>query len=477
MNISNETRFIKANKIFVIIIVFNLLLLVFSSFLNNSFLFENSYLLFLIQYVFCWLIVLFFFNNKIDLNNFFIPSFVSFNYLSLNFVLGNYFTTRGVGLGFVDEYHSALHNSNNWTFITIFLLLCNLCVFLVSILSFRRFIRLNNLNLIVDVNYYLKSKNLKYIAVLTFFLTIIFSNLELDLSFLGGSGNFNYPLMLSSSILFLFSIQNFPKIFRYALYCLLLSIFLLASFESKREIIYVLFLILLYEFSISSILFSLNKKIILYFLIGFSSFVLIIISSSILRGYGNYSVESIKDLLYSIYLYSKEDFFWDALVTNFELNASFSNAFISISYTLDGLINYQYGASFSKIFFLTVPRSIFPEKPESIMEIYTSTFLSSFSRKGGSAPTTIFGEFFINFYLFSIPLLFIFFYFWDKLLIPSSIRNLTLSRNILSTSRIFLLVTSIQLVRGSGLDLYVLYLIIGLPVLFIFHKNKFKFNV
>ncbi|MBJ54755.1 MAG: hypothetical protein CMQ46_05790 [Gammaproteobacteria bacterium] len=67
----------------------------------------------------------------------------------------------------------------------------------------------------------------------------------------------------------------------------------------------------------------------------------------------------------------------------------------------------HWGVYYLKPFFWLIPRSIFPDKPETLSRVISREFNPGFYSAGGSEPITIYGEFFFNFYWFGVLLFFL----------------------------------------------------------------------
>jgi len=199
-----------------------------------------------------------------------------------------------------------------------------------------------------------------------------------------------------------------------------------------------------------------------------------IINNQRLRVIVRYKINSPFDAFTYIPEYVNSDFFADAIVSNLELNTVYGNTTNCIELVENSEIDLQWGGTLIKPLFLFLPRSIFEYKPNSIISVYTKKYAPFFYSKGGSYPVTVYAEMFANFYYFGIIFLFLFYFFLEKLYV-SFINGWDNYLNKTNVALIFLFVTSIQYVRGSGLDLWLLYVIIGYPAaLMIFFLRRIK---
>ncbi|MEX2336396.1 MAG: hypothetical protein WD555_03900, partial [Fulvivirga sp.] len=202
-------------------------------------------------------------------------------------------------------------------------------------------------------------------------------------------------------------------------------------------------------------------------------FVVLIIWASILRGYGNFDYSSPFHALCFIDDYIFSSYFLDAFVANLEINYVYGNTSNAINYVYTGAVDFLYGETFLKIFWLPIPRTIDPYKPSSIIEIYTSFFDPVFRARGGSYPIGIYAEIFWNFGYFFPIVVFSIFYFFNFIYFKLLYLHKRGMFGFSYFSFLFLYITLFQFIRGSGIELWLLYYIISIPLLFVISKIKF----
>lgn len=112
-----------------------------------------------------------------------------------------------------------------------------------------------------------------------------------------------------------------------------------------------------------------------------------------------------------------------------------------------------------------------------MIDVYTTKFDPEFRSRGGSYPITIYAEAFWNFGFFSVFFIFILFgvlnHAYGKMIKWVSTNNFSLTCFIF----LYLYTTMIQFVRGSGLDLWILYGLISIPLGYIIVLLTGKFKV
>ena len=443
------------------IIVFILLILSTILFSENDII-VYGWIFYLIQFV-CITISLF--NHKNNSILFFSPSYITIAYLSLNFILGHYVVSNDIG--FDSKYYNAFANYSSYKFITFYFLTCNMLVFLS--INFKKF----NNNTSKDH----KKRNIpNYLIYTLFILLLCLSFIEIDLSMFGGSGDFSYVFKLTTAIFLVMLLSNIKSVKKYILYAFTLVLFVVGHFDSKREFMYVLILILFLEIVVNNVKFKPSFKLVFISLIGITVVIWSVVTSSILRGYGNYNTDNPIEAAMYVPDYLTSDFAQNALVNNFELSTAFGNGSNAVNYVYNDEVDLLYGSTFIKFLFLPIPRSVFPDKPDSMIDIYTKKFDPVFRNRGGSYPVIIYAEAFWNFHLLGMFLVYILFFVLNNFYIKM-VNNIKKHTYTLFTFfTLYLYVTIIQFVRGSGLELWLLYALLSLPLSYILLNLFLKKN-
>lgn len=406
------------------------------------------------------LITVFLFNFKQE-NNFaifFSPSFLTILYLNISFCLGHIVVSQGIGFDLV--YYRLFMRFEDVNFITFFFLLCSWVVFIAF--------PYNSVEIPAEKKKVTEYPKVKIIILLCMLFALNF--VSIDLSFLGGGGDFSYVFKLAIAIVIVKLVSDQRLLVKLTYYVLVIAVFLMGNFNSKREIMYVLILMLFFEFAKNRIQFKMKLKQLLYAILGFSLVFSMIIVSSIMRGYGNFKVNNPLEAATHLTDYVASDYAMDAMVANFELAPVYGNSSNAINYVYSGDVKILYGSTFYKFFFIPIPRSIFENKPNSMIDTYTERFSPSFRSLGGSFPIVIYAESFWNFfYLAPVFLFFLFKYlniFYLKMVRSIYDKKLVVRDIFL----VYLYVTIIQFIRGSGIEIWLIYGILSLPVIYFILK-------
>lgn len=396
------------------------------------------------------LIILFFVllkKKKLDL---FSPAVLLYVYIGLNYFLGSYFFENDL---FFDYQLKLLDNNNLRTRI-----LFNNIFFLTTISTIGEKINLK-FRLIKNTH----SRKLKILY--GFLLILIFSKLSLRLDFLGGSGEYSQiPLTLGLLILIVNGLIYVKEVkIRLVVYILTLVSLSQIFYLDKRQAILILLSVLFFEIIILGVNFTFKSLTISFGGVVLS--ILLIMSMSIKRGYGGFNIENEGNILQTLKLvpeYIQRPLILQSLANNFEISYAYIHGNRSLDLQINNAFPPSYGSTLSKFLFIPIPRKIFDYKPDSMIEKYTKTFSFSDRSKGISWPINLFSEFFWNFR----QLGFIFLYFF--LIISNSLyygfwNSVVKTKNHLFLPLgLFLLNQWIVLVRGSGIELFLLDFLIGL---------------
>lgn len=304
---------------------------------------------------------------------------------------------------------------------------------------------------------------LTIIAFLTF---LTFSILDFDVGIFGGVGNYDtVPITLAALLLIMLlclkQVNN-----RYFYYFLILLTFASFSAESKREAIF-LFLVIGFAESIFSarLKITLKKTLILILILGMA--VYFILAMSVIRGYGNKPVDSFFPALAAVPQYIASDKFLASFFQNIETNISFFHSHQAFEYIEEDPSRLMGGESLIKFLFVPIPRTVI-EKPTSIVESYTSTYdYDAYHVNLVSWPINFISELYWNFryfgFIFIIPIFIFLNFIYLKLYEYLKSNKIFFSLILLYMYQYF-----IFFVRGSGTDLYFLYLILSIFFTIIF---------
>jgi hypothetical protein len=305
----------------------------------------------------------------------------------------------------------------------------------------------------------------KFILIpVSIFCFTIFSILPLDVSLLGGLGDYQIiPKTLATLVLISFLALDKVK-FRYAYYLLIIIVFATFSYHDKREAIFLILSILLLE-AITQKQFVLKTKKIFLLLATFLFALYLILTMSILRGYGGFNVNGFASAVKLVPQYVAQDRFLPYFFQNIETSISFYHSHQAIEFIENDKSLMTYGATLIKFIFVPIPRSIV-DKPKSIVESYTGYYDPTAYQENISWPINFFSELYWNFRYLGFILVVPFFVFFNYCYLVL-VKLLKTKKVLLALVPLYLYQYFIFFVRGSGLDLYFFYLLLS-SLLFIF---------
>lgn len=398
------------------------------------------------------------------------PGFLTLMYLLLNFAFGSLAVYNNVGLENTHVLHRRIMSCNESELFLInsFFLLCNCIVFDIWLKRVGYY----NHQYVQNIDC-LKNKKI-LIACIVILIFLFFY--QVNLLFVGSATipegettgyNFYFRLVtiivLSISVIYSLGLKK-----RCLFYALILAYMTVTSYSSKREIMFIGILFLFLESLKTNIRINFSFKKMLLLFVACICFFYIVVFSSIMRGYGNYQIESPIDAIKKVPEYIQEDYFLDAATANFEVSAAYGHSALCVHYVLNDDIPLQFGKTIIKFLFIPIPRYLFPDKPNGMIHIYTQKYDSSFRGIGGSYPVNVYSEMFANFYLFAPLFVWVLFTIFEKMyykiihLLNRRVKYLRL----LILLQFYLLF--IGFVRGDGLESIFLPVVVTFPLLLYF---------
>lgn len=443
-----------------VIIISNIVLLILSCFLPNQFLVLHSYVLFGIQFI---TLIPFLLSKLKYLKNFFLPSFFILLYFLINESLGSFLVPRG--FGFNNWFEPYLAKIENYNLIASYLIVCNFTIFIVCIGSLKKLIVIDS----IDPKGNLRIIKFDIIIDIIRILSSII--LFLMFSYFDIYSLFSFQLVI---IIILCSyLAYFQKTIRFLVYIVFLVLMVKFNFENKREVVISLFAMIFLEAYYSRIILQFTLKKIALYLSGIFLFFFLVLTSSILRGYGSFEAETFSTAATYLPDYVESDIFVDGITDNLELNYSYGTGISAMNMIIKGDLPYQYGYTLLKLFFLPISRDIITFKPESIMQMFTKKFYPSFWAEGGSLPVILPVDMFLNFHFLGFLATGLIVYLLDFIFMKF---HQLQHRSFIYFSFIFLFSTILAFARGSGIDLYFFYYIVIIPFLIVYILGRIFFK-
>ena len=387
--------------------------------------------------------------RKDSLSHLVTPNALIYFYFTLTFFLGSW--------GYSNEYvlvDKDLKVFTDWRYrqvSTCLSMLCTSLFLVVDIVYHKRYEVISS-----KINW---SKHNGYFLFGTLFLVPFFF-VSLNLDFIGAQGDLAILPKGIAAISVILYLSKLNKIKRYLGYGVLILFFATFSSDEKREAIFLIFPIIWLEanrYKIKPTLSTICSGVVIGVLAG-----VLILSMSVVRGYGNFGdVSSIFEAIFFLPQYINSDFFISAFLVNIEATYLYFHALNSIEMVLSDIDLLAYGSTLIKPLFIMFPREVIPFKPDSILELYTSAYDPVGRELGGSWTIGLFSEFIWNFYILGVFLVILVAKYLCKLNVL--MLNSGSSKNPAKVIMyLFVLLHLFTWVRGSGLDQYLVYLMLGL---------------
>jgi hypothetical protein len=435
--------------------LFGFFLVILVLILDESLLKQNVWLI----YLSLLLGIIVYGSNFKNLNYFFFsPSFLTSFYVLFSFALGSFSLSRGILINKSQSYHFLKFQHLKTA--TLIYVISFVIIILCLELDKRDYFRIKKKEAQEKDKSFRTTRQLNVKRILFFSLLLLFFTfVDFDLSALGGVGSFSTIPRTIGVIGIVTELAWSKNRFRLFFYVFIIAAFAATNFNSKREVVFLVIPILFLESQFGNVFFfkKFLKKSALLVIIGLIGSYLIILMS-IARGYGSYKINSFSDTQKHFADFVSKDTFIDFFVSVTEAPTTYYNSTNAIEMVINNNALITSGSTIYKVLFIFVPRSIYPSKPSSMITIYTKLENPSFYAIGGSLPINLVSESFWNFYYLWFIFIFIFFKIANNVY-KKLFMSTFLNRH--SLVLLFAYTYFITYVRGSGLDMYLVYIVIA----------------
>ena len=393
--------------------------------------------------VFLWL-------SRDQVCSYFSPSGLMCNYVGVSFFLGSYaFAARIIHpVANLPAYYYFQH----LPLITSY--------FLLSMASFLFVLQVTEKwDLGRRVRQVFQLRKRRYHLLLSVAALVVFARFDLSIP-PWGKGSFSMILAVWAALVITYYVSLSKNRARILVYLLLGAYFIIFNWEDKRDTVYYILVVVFVEI-IHSGRFSIKLKEIISALLIVLIGIFVVAAMSVYRGYGNYQIGTMWDAIVVTPQYFLRDDAVTLVLHNLEVTSTYFHSVQAVEYIQDSQ-DYTWGSTFIKSLFVWLPRSLFPFKPRSLIELYNLTFYPDFRAIGGSYIPNLLAESFWNFgfwggLIFTSSLLAIFNVIFYSFV--SRMRNVT---NVILVMYLGWYYYLLMLFRGSGLDMYTAYLIVYL---------------
>jgi len=335
------------------------------------------------------------------------PSTLSIFYILISFILGSYFFSNSIYL--LEYQNNWFQNWENVKLITIYFNISTIA----TEISY-------NYSRSYDLVKSLKDRNIKFslfklTVLVVLLLTCLFIKHNYDID--------NNIILISiyslTSILFsiiVIWVNKFNLFFRILVYILIIGLLSFINSNDKRvAIMYILAFLIVEIPSCKNFIAKLSIVRVLTYLTSAGIVIMFVVFMSMTRannrGNGDFSLGSFQDIVVSSSRYLSSEKVLPIIVDNLEINYVFINSYNAINCIIENPDLLTYGQTYVKPLFIPIPRSLFPNKPEGIIHLYTKEVLPIEYNSGYCLPLTLPVEAFWNFHVFGLFATFLVFYF------------------------------------------------------------------
>lgn len=250
--------------------------------------------------------------------------------------------------------------------------------------------------------------------------------------------------------------------FRWAALALLIVVLAAFSENDKRNAIFLVLPFFWLDYALVQKR-GITAKVFLGGLLAAAGLFYLIVAMSIMRGYGQYNPANFFEALSYVPDYMLNSYALSYFASNFEYGTVFFHSHNALNLIFQDSSLLAYGESLLKALFVGVPQSLFGYKPASILDLYTGTWDPGFRSVGGSFPIIVSAEMFWNFSWLGLIPLFLFMVLADRFYayVTYHVRGWRTARVVLIMAA---LLFYLMYVRGSGLDIFVAYMLIAVVV-------------
>ena len=331
----------------------------------------------------------------------FSPSFLIISYISISFIIGGFAFANGYVL--FPAQHRAFLRWEHVGSATGYFMVCNLCAALAYYLA--RCGRTDQPILRMGGSLRKYAPQLVVGGV----LLGVFSVVSIGLTFLGGSGDFSIvPRTFGFLAVTLVLVKSRWR-FRFVAYMGMLLLFAASEFGNRRVVL-LLGLSLLFMEAAHLVSLRLSFRRILTCVAVVVLAVVLQMSMTVARGLSGFEGSYWHTFSQLDRFVRLENATAYSLKTT-EGPSTFFHSNNAFHYVVADPALLSYGSTLAKVFFVPIPRSIWPNKPNSMGYLYTRYWNREFFNRGGCAGVNLYAEFFWNFQalglLCVLPLMFL----------------------------------------------------------------------
>jgi len=322
----------------------------------------------------------------------FSPSFLIVSYFCLSFTIGGYAFSQGYVL--LPDQLRTFHRWDHFRFAMTYFMACNLCAVLAYLLARRGQTR--------RPVYRVGDSLCRYTPQLVIggVLLTVFSLVNIELGFLGGSGDFSIGPRTFGFLVIAIVLVKTRWRYRFPAYIGLLSLFAATEYLNRRIALLLGLSVIFMEVAhLQHLRVSLRRVLICAVILTLAA--VLLMTMTVARGLDGFE-GSYWQTFRHLDSFAKLDNAAAYSLKTTEGPTMFFHAHNAIHYILEDSSLLCHGSTLAKVFFIPIPRSIWPNKPQSMVHIYTSRWNPAFRSRGGSTGINAYAEYFWNFHVLGI---------------------------------------------------------------------------
>ncbi len=331
----------------------------------------------------------------------FCPSFLVVSYICISFIIGGFAFSKGYVL--LPEDLIDYHQWDHFAFATAYVMLCNMFALAAYFVSHRKW----PAQQVRHVGGSLRRYKPQLMA--GFIVLSVAVALKVSLAALGGRTDLAAAVRSFGMLAIAITMVKARFRYRFFVYIAFLLLLAAAEYMNRRYVVMLVVSLLFIEAAhLRDVRFSLKPVLLCVVVLVAAAFLQV--TMTIARG-----VDGFKGSYWQTFSrmgsFTGLDNVFSFSLAQTEGPSLFFHGNNAIHYILWDESRLSYGGTLSKVFLVGVPRSVWPEKPESLSLAYMAIWKPTLRKRGCSAAVMLYSEYFWNLHVFGVLCVFPVFYF------------------------------------------------------------------
>jgi hypothetical protein len=346
----------------------------------------------------------FLFNARDRCAFFFSPSFLIVSYVCFSFTIGGFAFAHRYVLSARDLVDFGRWEHHN--FATCYFMTCNVCAVFAYFLARRRRPTDSPRPVFASLRAYGPQ------LIMGVVLLTVFSVVSVGLAFFGGAGNFSLIPRMFGFLVIAVVLAKTRWRYRFVVYVGLLLLFAAAEYGNRRIIIVLgLSVVFMEAAHLQDLRLSFRRVLICALVL--SLVVILQVTMTITRGLNGFKGSYWQSFTQIERFLGVNDAITYSLKQT-EGPSTFFHSNNGMNYVLEDPSLLSYGSTLAKALFIAVPRSVLPNKPRSMVDIYTMRWFPAWRKMGCSTGINVYAEYFWNFHVLGVLCVVLIFYLLNR---------------------------------------------------------------